>query len=187
MRPETDAHQLELSLSRARALDYDMIKTYVRLPAEYQAKVADFAHNQMGVWTVSHYALPGMSFGVDGMAHISATARTGFAYTRTATGVSYQDVIDIISVPGNFAVSTPFEPSLYADDPAIADDERLKILNLPWEQENLVRKRDSAVNSDQTSNLEGLRREEATVARIRRRGGIVIAGTDSPLNNVGLA
>ncbi len=169
MRPDTTEKQLDLSLSRAKALDYDMIKTYVRLPAAFQAKVAEFAHDQMGVWTVSHYALPGMTYGEDGMAHISATARTGYAYTRSGTGVSYQDVIDTISVPGNFAVSTPFEPSLYADDPKIVDDHRLKILNLPWEQAGLVKKRDSALNDDQSASLDSLGKEEATVAKIRAR------------------
>jgi hypothetical protein len=187
MRPVTTEKQLDLSLSRAQALDYDMIKTYVRLPAAYQAIVAQFAHDQMGVCTVSHYALPGMTYGVDGMAHISATARTGFAYTRSAAGVSYQDVIDILRVPGNFVVSTTLNASLYADDPKMVDDPRLQILNLAWEQQNLLKKRDSVLSTDQTLSLEGLQKEEATVGKIRQGGGIVIAGTDSPLDNVGTA
>ena len=187
MRPDTTEKQLELSLSRAKALDYDMIKTYVRLPAAYQAKVAEFAHNQMGVWTVSHYALPGMTFGVDGMAHISATARTGYAYTRSAGGVTYQDVIDIICVPGNFAVSTALNASLYAEDPMMVEDPRLQILNLPWEQQSFLKKRDAVMLTDQTASLEGLRREETTVGRIRKGGGMVLAGTDSPLDNIGTA
>jgi hypothetical protein len=128
-----------------------------------------------------------MTYGVDGMAHISATARTGFAYTRSATGASYRDVIDIFRVPGHFLVSTTLNASLYAEDPTMVEDQRLQILNLPWEQQGLLKKRDSALSTDQTLSLDGLRKEEATVAEIRRGGGIVIAGTDSPLDNVGTA
>jgi hypothetical protein len=187
LRPTTSNEQLELSLSRAQALDYDMIKTYVRLPADLQAKVARFAHEQMGVWAVSHYMLPGMSFGMDGMAHVSATARLGFAYTRTAAGVSYKDVIDIFRIPGTFLVSTTLNPSLYAEDPKMVEDNRLLILNTPWDQQGLVRKRNEAVSGDQTLSLDTLRKEEATVAAIRRGGGVVLAGTDSPLDNVATA
>jgi len=186
MRPTTSEAQLELSLSRAQALDYDMIKTYVRLPATLQEKAVQFAHDKMGVWTASHYALPGLSFGADGMAHVSATERTGFAYTRSSTGISYQDTIDLFSVPGTFLISTLINGSLYAEDPKLADDPRL-VLNVPWEQQRLMAKRDAAVNSDQTLSLDSMRKEEATVAAIRRSGGWVLDGTDTPIDNVGLA
>jgi Tol biopolymer transport system component len=187
MRPTTSTEQLALSLSRAKALGYDMVKTYVRLPHEMQAMAARFAHDEMGVWTGSHYMLPGMSLGMDGMTHVSATTRLGFAYTRSAAGISYKDMIDVFSTPGLFDISTTFNSSLYAEDPTMVEDGRLQILNTPWDQQGLVHKRDLAVRTDQTVSLDSLRKEEATVAAIRRNGGIVLAGTDSPLDNVATA
>ena len=87
MRPTTSDAQLDRELSRARALDYDLLKTYVRLPHEMQKKAMQFAHDILGVGTTSHYMLPGMAYGMDGMTHVSATARLGFAYTRSSGGV----------------------------------------------------------------------------------------------------
>jgi hypothetical protein len=58
-----------------------MVKTYVRLPHQMQAMAARFAHDEMGVWTASHYMLPGMSLGMDGM-RTSAPRRGWDSLTR---------------------------------------------------------------------------------------------------------
>lgn len=184
MRPVTGGdRQLAVEMSRAHALDYDMVKTYVRLSHAEQAKSVRYAHEAMGVWAASHYMLPGMAFGMDGMTHISATTRLGYAYTRSAAGVSYRDVTDLFVQSGMFAISTTFNSSLYAEDPAMVDDPRLTILNPSWEQAALRAKRDNAVATDQTISLDRLQKEQATVATILRGGGTVLAGTDSPIDN----
>ncbi|HYX91580.1 MAG TPA: amidohydrolase family protein, partial [Myxococcaceae bacterium] len=183
MRPVTSEAQLAIEAERARSLEYDMVKTYVRLPHEWQAKVVRFAHEEMGVWTASHYMLPGMAFGMDGQTHVSATTRTGFSYTRSFAGISYRDMTTLFARSGMFDISTTFNPSLYAEDPAMVDDPRLQILNPPWENAGLRAKRDRAVAEDQTVSLDSLRKEEATVQSIIENGGIVLAGTDSPLDN----
>ncbi|MFY3746034.1 amidohydrolase family protein [Anaeromyxobacter sp. Red801] len=187
MRPTTSAAQLDLELARAKALDYDMLKTYVRMQHEWQAKAVRFAHEEMGVWVGSHYMLPGMSYGMDGQTHVSATTRLGFAYTRSSGGVSYGDVRTLFARSGMFDISTTFNPSLYADDPAMVDDPRLLALNTPWDQALLRAKRDRAVTTDQTVSLETLQREEETLAAVLRGGGTMLAGTDSPLDNVATA
>jgi Tol biopolymer transport system component len=183
MRPVTSAAQLEIEGSRARALEYDMVKTYVRLPHEWQAKVMDFAHEAMGVWTASHYMLPGLALGMNGQTHVSATTRTGFSYTRSFAGISYADMTSLFARSGMFDISTTFNSSLYAEDPAMVDDRRLQILNPSWENVGLRAKRDRAVSQDQTVSLDSLQKEEATVQAILENGGIVLAGTDSPLDN----
>src|SRR5438132_6852620 len=61
MRPTVSEAQLTLELARAQALDYDLLKTYVRLPHEWQKQAMTFAHQKMGVVTTSHYMLPGMA------------------------------------------------------------------------------------------------------------------------------
>ncbi len=188
MRPVSDAAQIPLEVSRAEALGYDMVKTYVRLPAELQAEVTRDVHQRLGAWTASHYMLPGLAAGVDGMTHISATTRTGYAYTRSATGVTYADVPALLTSGGMFVMTTPFESAaLLADDPEMVDDRRLTILNTPWDQKALRAKRDRMRDSNRTAALRFLRLEVGTVTKIVDAGGTVLAGTDSPLSPVATA
>lgn len=202
MRPITSEGQLKLELGRAKALDYDLVKTYVRLPHAMQEEAVQFAHQQIGVPVTSHYMLPGIAYGMDGMTHVSATARLGFAYTRSAGGISYDDMRKLFEVSGMFDISTPFASfPLYAEDPQMIDDPRLSALNPPWEQEGLRAKRDIAQGrkpaavpqelrrreADPAVTLESLRKEEDTVGAIVRGGGTLLAGTDSPLDNVATA
>ena len=201
MRPTTSDQQLQLELARAKSLDYDNLKTYVRLPHAMQKEVALFGHEQMGVSTASHYMLPGLAYGVDGMTHVSATARLGFAYTRSAAGFTYQDVQKLFEAAGEYMISTTFASfPLYAEDPSMVEDSRLLTLNPPWDQNVLRIKLDLAqgkhphmpegmhmLGGDTKVTLESLEREEKTVAGVLHGGGIVLAGTDSPLDNVATA
>jgi Tol biopolymer transport system component len=202
MRPTTSEAQLERELSRARALDYDLLKTYVRLPHEWQKIAMTFAHEKMGVVTASHYMLPGMAYGMDGMTHVSATARLGFAYTRSPGGVSYQDMRSLFEASGMWDISTAFfSLPLYAEDPAMIEDPRLHALNTPWDEEVLRVKfalgqgREPAAMppgmharlGTPADLLDGLKKEEQTLGDIVRHGGMMLVGTDSPLDSVATA
>jgi Tol biopolymer transport system component len=203
MRPIMSEQQLALELSRAQALDYDLVKTYVRFPHAMQQVAMKFAHEKLGVPTASHYMLPGIAYGMDGMTHVSATARLGFAYTRSSGGVSYQDMRSLFEASGMWDVSTTFLSfPLYAEDPGMVDDPRLLKLNTPWDEAGLQAKRDlglgkkpkglpegirAALGSDPSIILESLHKEEQTVAAILKGGGVMLAGTDSPLDNVATA
>ena len=188
MRPVTGGDiQLFREMARAEAMDYDMVKTYVRLAHADQAKIVAIAHGEMGVYTASHYMLPGMGFGMDGMTHLSATTRLGFAYTRSSAGISYGDVRELFRQSQMFDISTTFNSSLYADDPTMVDDPRLLALNTPWDEVLLEAKRDAAVSTDQTVSLDSLAKEEDTLQSILRGGGVMLAGTDSSLDNVATA
>lgn len=202
MRPTTSDAQLDRELSRARALDYDLLKTYVRLPHELQKKAMQFAHDTLGVGATSHYMLPGMAYGMDGMTHVSATARLGFAYTRSSGGVSYQDMRSLFETSGMFDISTAFASSpLYAEDAAMVEDPRLIALNTPWDQIVLRAKLALALGrepvvpeaahlprmGDPAVTLDSLRKEMETVGAIVRGGGTMLAGTDSPLDSVATA
>jgi Tol biopolymer transport system component len=177
----TNSKELQLELARAEALDYDNLKTYVRLPHELQLEAMKFAHAKLGVWTASHYGMPGLAFGVDGITHVSATSRWGYSYTRSYGGVSYQDIRALFPAAQEFMISTPFSASaMYAEDPRILDDARIATLNTPWQQASMTAARDRAASNDRVT-LENLQREEETLLSIRRAGGTVILGTDSPL------
>ncbi len=200
MRPVTSAAQLDLELSRAKALHYDNLKTYVRLNDEMQRTVTEFAHSQMGVTTASHYMMPGLAYGVDGITHISATARLGFAYTRSLTGVTYSDALKLWTAAGQYVISTPFSSfPLYGMDLSMVDDPRLRILNTPWDQFILRSKRDSLMGKrpntkdgppalpSTAGSMKTLHEEETTVATLIHAGALVLAGTDSPIDSVATA
>jgi imidazolonepropionase-like amidohydrolase len=141
----------------------------------------------MGVWTASHYMLPGLAHDMDGQTHVSATTRLGFPYTRSAAGISYDDMTSLFAQAGMFDISTTFNASLYAEDPTMVEDKRLALLNPAWDQAGLVAKRNGALANDQTVSLDSLAKEEATVSGMIDKGGIALAGTDSPLDNVATA
>jgi len=177
----TNEKELALELARAKALEYDNVKTYVRLSNELQEKAMKFAHNELGVWAASHYGLPGLTYGMDGMTHVSATSRWGYSYTRSAGGVSYGDIRSLFAAANEFIISTPFAAAaLYSEDPTILDDPRIATLNTPWQQKIMEGNRDRAMD-DAAGQLENLRAEEETLISVMHSGGTVVLGTDSPL------
>ena len=181
MIPTTSEAQLHRELERLKAFNFDLVKLYVRLPYAWQAQGSRFAHDEMGVNTASHYLLPAVALGNDMMSHISATSRTGYAYSRSYTGVTYEDVNRMISESGMATTSTTFNQALYADDPGMATNSRAALFP-PWERERLSKAVDTALHEDQKYNLLRLQREEATVAYDFTHGGLILAGTDSPLD-----
>ena len=181
MIPTTSEAQLHREFARLKALDFDFVKLYVRLPFGWAEQGVQFAHNEMGVETASHYLLPAVALGEDGMSHISATSRTGYAYSRTFVGHSYSDVRKLMSESGMWTITTLLSPAMYVENPAMADDPRYNVAP-PWEQARLKAGRDNDLKVDQTNNVKRTQYEEETVGDVVRSGGLVLAGTDSPLD-----
>jgi Tol biopolymer transport system component len=182
MIPTTSEAQLHREFDRLKALDFDFVKLYVRLPYAWAAEGAKFGHDQMGVQSASHYLLPAVDLGEDGMTHISATARTGWAYSRSLTGRSYEDVHKLLVDSRMWTDTTTFSQAPYADDPSMATDSRQGIAP-PWENARLKKAVQTAQQGgSQTVAYQHLRDEEITVADDYRRGGLILAGTDSPLD-----
>jgi hypothetical protein len=181
MIPTTSEAQLNRELERLKALDFDFVKLYVRLPFNWAEKGIQFAHSQMGVETASHYLIPAVAIGEDGMSHISATSRTGWAYSRSFTGISYQDVRSLLAESGMWTISTVLNPTMYVDNPGMPDDPRYNVAP-PWEKARLTAARDADLKADQTDAMTRVKDEEATVAAVLKSGGYILAGTDSPLD-----
>ncbi len=180
----TNSKELGLELARAQALDYDNLKTYVRLPHELQAEAVKFAHDKLGLWVGSHYGMPGVAYGMDAITHVSATSRWGYSYTRSTGGASYDDFRKFFAATNETLITTPFTASaLYAEDPRILDDPRISTLNTPWEQRTMMTSRDQAIRGGNSAALE---KEEATLLAVLRNGGTVVLGTDSPLAGLGI-
>ena len=181
MIPTTSEAQLHREFARLKALDFDFVKLYVRLPFNWAEQGVQFGHGQMGVETASHYLLPAVALGEDGMSHISATSRTGYAYSRTFVGHSYSDVRTLMSESGMWTITTLLSPAMYLENPSMADDPRYSLAP-PWEQTRLKAGRDNDLTVDQTNSIKRTRYEEETVSGVVRAGGLVLAGTDSPLD-----
>jgi Tol biopolymer transport system component len=187
MRPTFDEKQLALELERAGALDYDLMKAYVRLPTEWQQKVIAWAHEHR-VHATSHYHYPAFAFGGDGMEHIGATNRFGYSRTVTALGTGYSDVIDIFNASGAVRAPTLFvSATLFRDDTSLVTDRRVTTLYPSWEYSSLQTAVTSAKTNDQTVTRENLARQVAQIAATIRGGGRVVTGTDSPIDHTAVS
>jgi Tol biopolymer transport system component/cytosine/adenosine deaminase-related metal-dependent hydrolase len=187
MRPTFDVRQLALELERAGALDYDLMKAYVRLPTEWQRKVIDWAHRH-GVHATSHYHYPAFAFGGDGMEHIGATNRFGYSRTVTALGTGYRDVIDIFTASRASRTPTLFvSATLFRDDTSLVTDRRVRTLYPPWEYASLQAAVTTAQTTDQTVNRQNLAAQVAQVVATIRGGGRIITGTDSPIDHTAVS
>ena len=99
---------LRRSLARAKALEWDFVKTYVRAPGWVMKEAADFAHERLGVRSGSHLCSPGVQLGQDLTTHLQATQRLEFGHATTASGRAYQDVQEIYTRTDFHLVATPF-------------------------------------------------------------------------------
>jgi Amidohydrolase family len=172
--------QIQREFERAQALDVDNYKTYVRLPHAQQKELMTLAHEKAGEWVASHYGLPGLLYGMDGMSHVSATSRWGYAYTRSGAGVTYGDIRTLFPAAGMWDISTAFASiAMYAEDPKIATDPRLAALDAPWAQKAMLQTSHRAMKTDQSVTAQSLMREDETVASLYKSGDEVMAGIDS--------
>jgi Tol biopolymer transport system component/imidazolonepropionase-like amidohydrolase len=180
MIPTTSEAQLHREFDRLKALDFDFIKLYVRLPYTWAKEGIDYAHS-IGVETASHYLLPAVALGEDGMSHLSATSRWGWAYSRSLTGHSYADVQKLMVDSGMWTISTTFSQAPYADDPGMPADPRQQVAP-PWENKRLRTAVETSTQTDLTPAIRHLTDEETVVANAYHKGGLILAGTDSPLD-----
>jgi Tol biopolymer transport system component len=174
--------QMQREFERAQALDVDNYKTYVRLPHAYQKELMTMAHEKAGEWIASHYGLPGLLYGMDGMTHVSATSRWGYAYTRSAGGVTYSDILTLFPAAGMWDISTAFaSTAMYGVDngAALVNDPRLAALDAPWAQKAMEQVAKRTLSTDQKVTTRQLQTEDDTVASLYNSGDEVMLGIDS--------
>lgn len=177
MRPISDDAQLERELSRAAALDYDLLKCYVRLPPEYQRRVVAFAH-RIGIPVTSHYLFPAVAFGADGHEHMGGTSRFGFSRTGSSLGHIYQDVLAIAAGCKGFRTPTLFGlEAMLGDWPGLLDDPRLSVLFPAWE---LAPLRKAALGGP-SKPVPMVAHQVEGVMRLMQEGVKIVTGTDYPI------
>ena len=183
--PLAGDQQLLPELGKTTQLGYDLIKTYVRLDDRLQKRVIEFAHAN-GMPVTSHEIYPAVASGADGVEHIRGTSRRGYSPKVTALNRSYQDVIDLLTAskmtltPTIGITSGAFTLQL-ARDPSPLSDVRFRTL-FP---ENVIQANERQAKGIAPGEIESrtaaLRPMGDTVRRVVKGGGIVIAGTDSPI------
>lgn len=164
---------LELELERAKALKFDLLKSYVRLPDLQQRRLTDFAHNAMGVPVGTHEVYPAAFVGVDATEHIGATSRRGYSPKQGPLGRSYADVINIFGrsgrsiTPTNFGALTPYLKA----HPELRQDPRIDLYP-GWAQDSVRVERPARTAAAAAGNLAGIK-------ALFDAGAKVVAGTDS--------
>ena len=127
-----------MEVERARRLDYDLLKTYVRLPDLMQKRAIEGAH-KIGIPVSSHEIYPSALSGVDSVEHTGATSRRGYSPKQSSTGRSYEDVIQIIAKSQMTITPTAAlggYQRLVAREPELLDDPRTQLFP-QWARETM--------------------------------------------------
>jgi len=178
-------------LDRAVTLDFDLIKTYVRLDDAAQARIIAFAHAH-GIPVASHELYPAVAFGGDHTEHISGTSRRGYSPKMSRLERSYADVTQLLIASGmsltpTMALQGGFN-LVARRTPDILDDPRIVLAYGPAYVAALKAQYSAppaagvlTATPDMVASL------GKTVNTVVRGGGLVMAGTDSPIIPFGLA
>jgi Tol biopolymer transport system component/cytosine/adenosine deaminase-related metal-dependent hydrolase len=187
MRPTLSLTQLGLEIDRVEGLAYDLVKTYVRLPIEYQRRAIAAVH-RLGLQLSSHYLYPAEHLGMDGMEHTGATNRLGYSHTVSRLGRAYADVITLFTKAGLSVTPTLFNSTMaHVDDRSLLTDRRTTTLYPAWEYTALQTEVNTAAGPAGVTTRALLAGNVDMVLRIHRGGGLVISGTDSPLDNIAVS
>ncbi|WEK43976.1 MAG: amidohydrolase family protein [Candidatus Sphingomonas colombiensis] len=188
-RPIEDQAQLDLELSRAEALGYDVIKTYMRFRSDWQAQVAERAHRRMGVSVTSHFAYPGIAHGVDGEEHFVGPTRWTNGFPHLFRGGVYDDIFQALEKSGIEITTTNFAGRQeLLELPGLPGDPRIAALYPAWEQASLKEFMGCAAKTGPcnfflTPNEEQSRLTAQDLIRVIRGGGRVMIGSDAPLDS----
>ena len=169
---------LELELARAKALEFDLIKSYVRMPDLQQKRIIEAAH-AMGVPAASHEVYPSALSGMDGTEHTTGTSRRGYSPKAATLGRSYDDVAKLFA-----ASRMPLTPTLalgggglralLARDTTFVHDPRFTLYPQWMQMAN------SAGGQRAPAPGSGAGPGGEMVMKLFRAGTRIVAGTDTP-------
>jgi Tol biopolymer transport system component/imidazolonepropionase-like amidohydrolase len=170
----SDPAHLERELDRARALHYDLVKSYVRMPDLQQRRIVEAAH-QMGVPVATHEIFPAAYTGVDNTEHLGATSRRGFSPKQGPQGRVYEDVIQLFGRSGRTLTPTNFGALnvMLDQHPEFRKDPRLAFYPA-WAQKTVTEGEPlpPVFMGMQAGQLAGLK-------ALSDAGTLVVAGTDT--------
>ncbi|MBP7775714.1 MAG: PD40 domain-containing protein [Acidobacteria bacterium] len=166
----------EMELQRAKVLQYDLLKSYVRLPDLQQKRMVEFAHG-IGIPVASHEIFPSSFVGVDNTEHTGATSRRGYSPKMATLQRSYEDVIQLFGKSGRYLTPTLFGSAkpLFDADASLRDDPRFKLYPEWMRQQVAQMANPKAANFALDPEGNG-----KMVIAVMRAGGVIVAGTDTP-------
>jgi Tol biopolymer transport system component len=189
--PAPSENVVDIELERARRLDYDLLKTYVRLPDLMQKRAIEGAH-KIGIPVSSHEIYPSTLSGVDSVEHTGATSRRGYSPKQSGLGRAYEDVIQIIAKSQITITPTAAlggTQRLLSRDPGILQDARFQLFP-EWTKEGMRPSPQGTGRGGRGQGRGGAQTPTAAYATIRtlhQAGARIIAGVDSPLVPYGIS
>lgn len=185
---------VDRELERARKWDYDLLKTYVRLPEALRKRAIEGAH-RLGIPSAAHEFYPAAKFGQDTTEHLGSGTGLGYSGKTSRLGLPYQDAIEIMSKAGMAIAPTT---SLYGfvttgSNPDLYNDPRFTVLQPHWMQEIFGPKAEhpftglASVGGDLRQRDVLGKRAGEVATRLMRAGIRIIAGTDATYTPYGLS
>ncbi|WP_276346217.1 amidohydrolase family protein [Daejeonella sp. JGW-45] len=179
----TEKNHIRMELDRAKRLNYDLIKTYVRMPDSIQKVLTAGAH-QLGIPLSSHELYPATKYNVDAIEHLSGTSRRGYSLLLDANFRSYSDVVQLIvrsgiNVTPTACLRTGYPRLAKKYDELLDDDRNRKFLTPEFLRglHTQANQYDSARTPRADENYKALLK---TLKQISDAGGRITAGTDAP-------
>jgi Tol biopolymer transport system component/imidazolonepropionase-like amidohydrolase len=172
--------QFEMELQRAKVLQHDLIKSYVRLPDLQQKRMVEFAHS-IGVPVATHEIYPAAFVGVDNTEHTAATSRRGYSPKQATLSRAYEDVVQLFGKSQRIfcpMISGVGARRLFDTEPELRNDPRFKLYPA-WIQAQVTQSPPAqlAAFNALTDPAGG---SGKMVLDIMRAGGLVVSGTDTP-------
>jgi Tol biopolymer transport system component len=169
--------QFEMELQRAKVLEHDLIKSYVRLPDLQQKRMVEFAHS-IGIPVATHEIFPAAMVGVDNTEHTAATSRRGYSPKQATLQTAYEDVVQLFGKSQRIfcpMISGGGSRELFEKDPSLKSDPRFQLYP-QWIQRQ-VAAQPVAANAGGGGPRGG---SGKMVVDIMKAGGLVVTGTDTP-------
>ena len=178
----TPAH-LQLELERAKVLQHDMIKSYVRMPDLMQKRIVDFAHS-IGVPVSSHEIYPSALDGIDAVEHTTGTSRRGYSPKMATLNRSYSDVTQILAGAGmtftpTLGLSGAALRQMVNDDPVLKTDSRLSLYPEWLVQQIVGGARTTAQPAAPAA--QPMNGSYEMIMNLKKAGVRIVAGTDTPM------
>ena len=175
---------LEMELQRAKALQHDLIKSYVRMPDLQQKRIIEFAHSA-GIPVSSHEVFPSSLSGIDATEHLGATSRRGYSPKQATLQRTYADVIQLFAASGmaitpTIALSGASLRRLGELDPTFRTDARFNIYPA-WLTSAFTGSATAAPAGGQGGGAAEPSNSYAMVMDLMKAGTTILAGTDTPL------
>ncbi|MET0982310.1 MAG: amidohydrolase family protein [Telluria sp.] len=166
----------DIEIAKAKRMDADFLKSYVRAPIPVMERIAQGALD-LGVPSGTHMVQPGAATGLAGTTHLSATQRMGYGWSKSLVrAITYQDAADIYGKADFRLIDTLFSAGALAGlDPGIVTDPRFVLV-----PPNFVPGLENA-QPPTAAQISTIVNDATQQAKVKAAGALVANGTDSPL------